>query len=66
MAELTERFLLEKPEEDDYYEVGVHNRNMDKLDANAVKSCDISEIRVLTEDAYNSAAPEETVLYVLI
>lgn len=63
MAELTERFLLEKPAEDDYYDIGVHNRNMDKLDQNAVKSSGISEIRVVSQDTYDSTTPEEDVLY---
>lgn len=63
MAELTENLLLEKPAEDDYYDVGVHNRNMDKIDRNVVKSASLSEIRVVSQDTYNSITPEEDVLY---
>lgn len=61
-----DRFELTQPAQDDQYDIGVYGDNLRKLAENALKSTEITALRVLTKDGYQSLArKDEQTLYVV-
>lgn len=63
---ITEKFGLQLPEQDDYYDITEHNANLKKLDSGAVLGVGVDAVRVMTAAEYAAlTAPEEVVLYIV-
>ncbi len=66
MTEYTGRFALEKPNQDDYYDIEVYKRNLEKLNNGAVKGTGVAEIKVMSQSEFNAieSKDDETVYLV--
>lgn len=60
------RFDIEIPAQDDYYDIGVYQRNLQKIAASAVIGTTISKIIVIPQERFNALETKENdVLYIV-